>query len=138
MRSDWRTREMKTFCPVTTYRRPRLSANVRMRVVSEPASGSVTAKACSRSSPDAIPGRKRRFCSSEPCRSTVPIVYICAWQAAELAPERLISSRMTLASRMPSPIPPYSSGIRHARYPASVSASTNSCGYARASSEARQ
>src|SRR5881628_1028087 len=34
-----------------------------------------------------------------------------------------------LASVIPKPAPPYSSGIKAARYPLSVSASTNSCGY---------
>ena len=63
MRSDWRTREMKTFLSRDDIPAPPPLGEVRMRVVSEPASGSVTAKACSRSSPDAIPGRKRRFCS---------------------------------------------------------------------------
>jgi hypothetical protein len=58
----------------------------------------------------------------------VPIVYICAWQAAELAPERLISSMITAASAMPSPEPPYCSGMRQARKPLSVSSFTNSTG----------
>ena len=46
--------------------------------------GSVTPNACSRSSPEAMPGRYFRFCASLPCRSTVPMVYICAWHAAAL------------------------------------------------------
>ena len=84
-------------------------------VVSVPAVGSVTPNACSRSSPLAIFGRYSRFCSSEPCRSSVPMMYICAWHAAALPPERLTSSRMIAASVMPSPEPPYCSGIRAAR-----------------------
>src|SRR5205809_2630012 len=36
---------------------------------------------------------------------------------------------MMLASVMPSPAPPYSSGINAARYPLVVSIVTNSCGY---------
>ena len=44
-----------------------------------------------------------RFCSSDPCRSSVPIMYICAWHAPALAPQRLISSRMIAASVMPRP-----------------------------------
>ena len=84
-------------------------------VVSEPALGSVTPKACRRSSPAAILGRYSRFCASVPCRSTVPMMYIWAWQAAALPPARLISSRMSAASMMPSPPPPYSSGMSTAR-----------------------
>ena len=38
------------------------------------------------------------------------MMYICAWQAPELAPERLISSRMTEASVTLRPPPPYSLG----------------------------
>ena len=76
-------------------------------VVSEPVVGSVTPNACSRSSPVAIFGRNARFCASEPCRSSVPIVYICAWQAPALPPLRLISSRMIEASVTPRPEPPY-------------------------------
>src|SRR5207247_87967 len=51
------------------------------------------------------------------------------WQTAELPPDRLISSKMMLASVIPSPAPPYSSGIKAARYPLPVRASTNSFGY---------
>ena len=39
------------------------------------------------------------------------MMYICAWQAPALPPWRLISSRISAASLMPSPAPPYSSGI---------------------------
>ena len=56
------------------------------------------------------------------------MIYSCAWQAAELPPERLTSSRMIDASTMPSPDPPNSSGISAARYPASVRVLTNSSG----------
>ena len=55
-------------------------------------------------------------------------MYICAWQAPELPPEALISSRITLAAVSPSPAPPYSSGISAASQPCSVSAATNSSG----------
>jgi hypothetical protein len=88
---------------------------VRSDVVSVPDVGSVTPNACSRSSPEAILGRYRRFCSSEPCRSTVPMMYICAWQAAPLQPARWISSRIAAPAETPSPEPPYSSGISTAR-----------------------
>ena len=48
---------MNVFWPLTTYLSPLRTAVVEMRVVSEPASGSVTANACRRSSPFAMPGR---------------------------------------------------------------------------------
>jgi hypothetical protein len=57
IRSEWRTREMKTFCPFTTYLSPRFTAVVRIFVVSVPAAGSVTAMAWIRSRPSAIAGR---------------------------------------------------------------------------------
>ena len=82
------------------------SARVAIRVVSEPASRSVTPKAWRRSSPAAIAGSQRRFCSSVPCRSSVPIVYICAWHALALPPAALTSSRMTAACSSPRPLPP--------------------------------
>src|SRR5918998_5081274 len=109
-----------------------------MRVVSVPALCSVTPKAWRRRFPVAIFGRYSFFCSSEPCRRSVPIVYICAWQAPPLAPERLISSRMIAASVTPSPIPPYSSGMSALSQPDLVSASTNSSGYRRSRSSSRQ
>ena len=48
------------------------------------------------------------------------MMYICAWQAPELAPDRLISSRITDASVTPSPPPPYSVGNQRGK-PARVS-----------------
>jgi hypothetical protein len=77
-----------------------------MLVVSLPASGSVTPIACRLSSPDAILGSQRAFCSAEPCRSRVPMLYIWPWQAPALAPARLISSMITDACASPSPAPP--------------------------------
>src|SRR5918912_879393 len=58
------------------------------------------------------------------------MMYIWAWQAPDLAPEWLISWRMMLAWLTPRPAPPYSCGINAASQPASVSARTNSSGYA--------
>ena len=57
------------------------------------------------------------------------MVYICAWQAAALPPEALISSRMTLAAVRERPRPPCSSGMSAASHPCSVRAATNSSGY---------
>ena len=56
------------------------------------------------------------------------MMYICAWHAAPLQPSSWIVSRIAAAAVMPSPEPPYSSGISTERYPASVSAVTNSVG----------
>ena len=55
--------------------------------MTEPEVGSVTPKACRRISPLAIFGSQSFFCSGLPCFNTVPMVYICAWQAAPLHPE---------------------------------------------------
>jgi len=90
--------------------------------------GSVTPKACRRNSPDAIAGSQRDFCVGLPCRSSVPIVYIWAWQAAPLQPEAWISSMMAAAAGIVRPLPPYCSGMSAARKPACVSAATNSVG----------
>ena len=62
--------------------------------------------ACSRSSPRAILRQPPAFCAAEPCRSSVPILYIWPWQAPALPPARLISSMITDASARPSPEPP--------------------------------
>ena len=57
------------------------------------------------------------------------MMYICAWQAPPLAPERLISSMISARLARPrARAPPYSAGISAASQPASVSASTNSFG----------
>ncbi len=96
--------------------------------MSVPVVGSVTPIAWSRSSPAAIFGRNSRFCSGEPLRSSVPMLYIWPWHAPELPPARLISSMITDASVSPSPDPPYSCGMSAASQPALVSASTNASG----------
>ena len=134
IRSEWSAREVQIFWPWTSQPPSDRVAVVWIDVVSEPAVGSVTPKACSRSSPDAMRGRYRRFCSSEPWRRIVPIVYICAWHAPLDPPEALISSRITLAAVRESPAPPYSSGTSAASQPFSVSARTNSSGYVSGSS----
>ena len=105
-----------------------MRARVLIAVVSEPTSGSVTPKACRRSRPAAISGSQRSFWASLPWRSSVPITYIWAWQAAGLPPEAEISSRITAAALSGSPAPPYSSGISAASQPCSVSVLTNSSG----------
>ena len=64
-------------------------------------------------------------------------MYICAWQAPELQPDALISSRIALAAVSERPAPPYSSGMSAASQPFSVSAWTNASGY-RSGSSSRQ
>ena len=84
-----------------------------MLVVSSPAPGSVTPKQTCRS-PAAIRGRVRRLSSSEPCTTTGCIPKIDMWIALAAfmpPPERATSSSSSVASVMPSPWPPYSSGI---------------------------
>jgi hypothetical protein len=73
-------------------------------------------------------GSHWRFCCIDPCRSSVPIMYICAWQAPPLQPLAWTSSSTAAAALNPRPLPPYSSGIKAPRNPASVSADTNSVG----------
>ena len=78
-----------------------------MRVVSEPASGSVTANAWSRSSPRAIGGSQRRLSPSLAWWRIVPMTYIWAWTGPAFPPERFTSSRITDASASDNPPPPY-------------------------------
>jgi hypothetical protein len=101
---------------------------VLILVVSVPVLGSVTPMLCRRSSPRAMAGSQRCFCSALPWRSSVPMLYIWPWQAPALPPLRLISSMITLASARPRPEPPYSCGISAASQPAWVSASTKASG----------
>ena len=57
IRSEWSAREVQIFWPWTSQPPSDRVAVVWIDVVSEPAVGSVTPKACSRSSPDAMRGR---------------------------------------------------------------------------------
>jgi hypothetical protein len=61
--------EMKVFTPRSRQTEPSAVARVRTPARSEPASGSVTAKAAS-ISPPAIAGSQRFFCASVPARLT--------------------------------------------------------------------
>ena len=99
-----------------------------MRHVSDPASGSVTPKACRRSSPAAMAGRYLAFWASEPWRRSVPITYIWAWQADGLPPDAEISSSTMAATVSGAPPPPYSSGIRVPSQPCWARVLTNSSG----------
>ena len=57
IRSEWSAREVQIFWPRTSQPPSERAAVVWIEVVSEPAVGSVTPKACSRSSPEAMRGR---------------------------------------------------------------------------------
>ena len=79
-----------------------------MRVVSVPASGSVTPNATCRL-PSATDGRNRAFISSLPWRITgcMPKMLMCRALAPFIAaPEAATSSSTAAASRMPRPPPP--------------------------------
>ena len=66
IRSECSARDIQTFCPLTMYLSPLRTAIVLSCVVSDPVVGSLTPNACRRSSPLAIFGRYRFFCSG--CR----------------------------------------------------------------------
>ena len=66
IRSECSARLIQIFEPLTTYLSPSRFAKVWMRVVSVPLVGSVTPNACRRTSPLAIFGSHRSFCTSEP------------------------------------------------------------------------
>ena len=66
IRSLYSARDVQIFCPLMRQPSGARSARVRMRAVSEPATGSVTPNACSRRSPEAIAGRYRA--SAPRCR----------------------------------------------------------------------
>ncbi len=96
-----------------------------MAVVSVPASGSVTPKAtCSR--PEATSGRYRARISSDAWRTTGFMPKMDRWMALApfmAAPDAATSSRMTEASVMPRPAPPYCSGMATAIQPPEAIAS---------------
>ena len=107
IRSECSAREVHALWPSMTQPSSVRCAVVAIRGVSEPASRSVTPKACSRRSPAASAGSQRAFWASSPWRSRVPIVYIWAWHALALPPAALTASRMTAACSRPRPLPPY-------------------------------
>ena len=88
-------------------------ANVVMRDVSSPAPGSVTPKhTCT--SPVATGGNVRALSSSEPCTTTGCMPKIDRWIALApfmAAPDLATSSSNIVASVIPRPWPPYSTGI---------------------------
>ena len=99
--------------PVEDVARRRRAATVEIRVVSVPASGSVTPKHTCRQ-PSAARGRTSRRSASLPCLTMTlrpKIVRCIALQPFIAAPEAATSSSSSDASKIPSPLPPYSSGI---------------------------
>ena len=82
-------------------------------MVSRPAPGSVTPKHTCRS-PFTIRGSVRAFSSADPWTITgcIPKMDRCIELAPFIpAPEAATSSRISDASVMPNPLPPYSSGV---------------------------
>ena len=75
-KSECSAREIQIVGPRMTYLSPLRTAIVFNCVVSDPVVGSLTPKAWSRNCPPAMFGRYARFCSSDPWRSNVPIVYM--------------------------------------------------------------
>src|SRR5262249_51763394 len=101
-----------------------------MAVVSRPASGSVTAKQAL-SLPAISGGSMRRFCSSVPNTTTGwrPEIFMGTPSAPLMAaPDSGTAAIMITAWVMPSPAPPYSSGIAMPSQPAAASAACSSCG----------
>ena len=98
------------------------------RVVSVPLVGSVTPKACSRRSPDAIFGRNLRLLlgAAVPQHRAHRVHLRVAGGAVAARAMDLLEDRRRGAEAKPEP--PYSSGIRTERKPASVRRSTNAVG----------
>ena len=103
--SDSTALEIQTLRPLMRYRFPSRLAEVVMRLVSNPAPGSVTPKHTCRS-PSTMRGSVRALSSADPCLTTGCIPKIDRWiaLAAFIAPpERATSSSNSVASVMPSP-----------------------------------
>lgn len=102
---------IQVFAPSTTYSSPSRRATVVIDWRSLPPLGSVSAMVA-RSSPVAIRGRQRLFCSSVPKRRSSLATTVCP----PIAPARLIqpraSSSVTRTKQgVETGVPPYSSGI---------------------------
>jgi hypothetical protein len=87
IRSECSARLVQIFWPLTMY----IVALAHARWCDAgrvgAAVGSVTPKACSRRLAAGDLRQVRSFCAWLPCRSTVPMVYIWAWQAPPLQPD---------------------------------------------------
>jgi hypothetical protein len=113
---------------------------VVIRVVSRPASGSVTPKQVIRS-PAMIDGNQAAFCSGVPCFTMAcgPKMFRCTALAADMAPGELATaSIITTACATPSPEPPYSSGMATPSQPPAATAWRNSWGKDAVSSRSSQ
>ena len=86
-------------------------------------------------------GRKRAFCSSVPNTTTglSPKMFICSAEAPEnAAPDSAMACIITAASAMPSPLPPYASGMAMPSQPPSAMARWKACGNAPSRSRSSQ
>ena len=122
--------EIQTFWPLTMYLSPLRTARVFNCVVLSPVLGSVTAKQ-DLSRPSMIGGSMRVHCSLVPKTTTglSPNTFMCTAEAPDMpAPDSEIVRIMIAASVMPSPDPPYSSGMQMPSQPASASARWKSAG----------
>ncbi len=111
---------MKCFSPLRRYTSPFFSALVWILAASDPAFGSVRAKAAVHS-PLAIRGRYFSFCSGVPSIRIPwdPIPLLVPNRERKQALLFPNSSFMTHSPSVPSPIPPYSSGIDRPKNPIS-------------------
>ncbi len=112
---------IQLFWPLITHSSPSRTALVRIEAGSDPASGSLSAKAGDHS-PLAHLGRKRCFCSSEPNSAigSVPSSWIIRIRALE-AQALAISSTPICSISVPVPVPPYSSSKGSPRMSCSAS-----------------
>ena len=122
--------EIQTFWPETKYFSACFSAFVLICFVLSPVFGSVTAKHA-RSLPAISGGSQRFFCSSLPNTTTGfrPKMFMCTAEAPEKpAPDSAIACIMIAASVMPSPAPPYASGMAMPSQPSLANAWWKSAG----------
>ena len=120
--------------PSITHSSPSRTAWVRIEPGSEPASGSLRAKAGDHS-PEAHFGRKRCFSSSLPKSWIGSVPSSCTISiSAEEAQALAISSTAICCISVPVPVPPYSSSNGRARMSCSANSSRMSRGYSPVSS----
>ncbi len=122
--------EMNIFCPLITYSSPSFTAIVLVFRVFVPASASVKAK--QNSIPSAIFGRYFSFCPSSPCFTIVKPpkteVKHRNHSPANPQPSEVRVSMVKIISNIPSPPPPYFSGIITLGKPASIKVLQKSSG----------
>jgi hypothetical protein len=115
--------------PLMTHSSPSRTAVVRMDAASEPASGSLSAKAGDHS-PVAHLGSSRSLSSSEPKSATgrVPSSWTMRMSALD-AHALAISSTAIWSMSVPVPVPPYWVSKGRARMSCSANSLRMSCGY---------